>query len=211
VFQLTELIYNIVASARLAPETALTDVVAVYAKCLDWYGGFFAVVSREGSRTPLILLVHMYYHFCVLCAFRPFVGLAWNQSDIQPHKICAQAAQSILALAQSYDDLFTLRRVSVLIPYIICASGMYGLGMSDSGSPMDPVHLRLGDYTLPLVKPDFDISKFGIKRTSAAAPPSHIKMSVVAHACLLLAKIGSTHPAAMFAERMLAADARPSV
>ncbi|KAL6411058.1 fungal specific transcription factor [Ilyonectria robusta] len=154
----------------------------------------------------------MFYHFCVLCAFRPFVSLAWNHSDIQPHKICAQAAQSILALAQSYDDLFTLRRVSALIPYLVCASGMYGLGMSDSGSPMDLVYLRLGEYTLPPIEPEFDMSEFGIKRTGAPGPPpSRIKMSVVAHARLLLAKTGSIHPAAMVAERMLAADARPAV
>ncbi|KAH8652820.1 hypothetical protein BGZ61DRAFT_575365 [Ilyonectria robusta] len=212
VFQLAEVTYNLVASARLVPETAMDDVVAVYAKCLDWYEGFFALVSREGSRTPFKLFVHMFYHFCVLCAFRPFVSLAWNHSDIQPHKICAQAAQSILALAQSYDDLFTLRRVSALIPYLVCASGMYGLGMSDSGSPMDLVYLRLGDYTLPPIEPEFDMSEFGIKRTGAPGPPpSRIKMSVVAHARLLLAKIGSIHPAAMVAERMLAADARPAV
>ncbi|KAH7146687.1 nitrate assimilation regulatory protein nirA [Dactylonectria estremocensis] len=210
-FQLTELAYNLVASARLAPETAVNEVIAVYAQCLDWYESFFALVSREGSRTPFILFIHMYYHFCVLCAFRPFISLTWNQSDIQPHKICAQAAQSILALAQSYDDLFTLSRVSGLIPYFICASGMYGLGMSESGSPMDLVHLRLGDYTLPPIKSEFTISDFGTKQACASAPPSHIKMSIAAHARLLLAKIGSTHPAAMVAERMLATDPRPSV
>ncbi|KAH7166516.1 nitrate assimilation regulatory protein nirA [Dactylonectria macrodidyma] len=211
VFQLTELAYNIVASARVEPETAMKEVVAIYGQCLDWYEDFFSLVSREGSRTPFILFVHMYYHFCVLCVFRPFVSLAWNDSDIQPHKICAQAAQSILALAQSYDDLFTLRRVSGLIPYLICASGMYGLGMSESGSPMEFVHLRLGDYTLPPVQSERDSSGFGTKKTTASAPPSHVKMSVAAHARLLLAKIGSTHPAAMVAERMLTAHPRPSV
>ncbi|KAH7140012.1 nitrate assimilation regulatory protein nirA [Dactylonectria estremocensis] len=211
VFQLTELAYNLVASARVAPETAMKEVVATYGQCLDWYEAFFTLVSREGSRTPFILFVHMYYHFCVLCAFRPFVSLAWDSSDIQPHKICAQAAQSILALAQSYDDLFTLRRVSGLIPYLICASGMYGLGMSESGSPMDLVHLRLGDYTLPPIKAEFKSPGFDSKKASAPAPPSHIKMSVAAHARLLLAKIGSTHPAAIVAERMLATDLRPSV
>ncbi|KAL6411059.1 Zn(2)-C6 fungal-type DNA-binding domain protein [Ilyonectria robusta] len=57
VFQLAEVTYNLVASARLVPETAMDDVVAVYAKCLDWYEGFFALVSREGSRTPFKLFV----------------------------------------------------------------------------------------------------------------------------------------------------------
>lgn len=144
----------------------------------------------------------MYYHFCVLCAFRPFVSLAQGDCDVQHHKICAQAAQSILALAQSYDDLFTLRRVSGLVPYFICASGMYGLGMTDSGSPMDPVHLRLRDDGAPTIRSEPLIYETAVNECGASAP-SYIKMSVADHARLLLAKIGSTHPVATMAERML--------
>lgn len=145
----------------------------------------------------------MYYHFCVLCAFRPFVSLAVGESDIQPHEICTQAAQSILALAQSYDDLFTLRRVSGLVPYFICASGLYGLGMIDSGSAMDPVHLRLRDQTPPMIKFEPNMYETVVNHSGASAPPSHLKMSAAAHARLLLAKIGSTHPVATMAERMI--------
>ncbi|KAH7111007.1 nitrate assimilation regulatory protein nirA, partial [Dactylonectria estremocensis] len=202
-FQLTEWVHKLITSARSAPGIASNDIVAVYNKCLDWYESLFALVNRDGTRTPFMLFVHMYYHFCILCAFRLFVSLAVGESDIQPHEICTQAAQSILALAQSYDDLFTLRRVSGLVPYFICASGLYGLGMIDSGSAMDPVHLRLRDQTPPMIKFEPDMYETVVNHSGASAPPSHLKMSAAAHARLLLAKIGSTHPVATMAERMI--------
>lgn len=145
----------------------------------------------------------MYYHFCLLCAFRPFIGLVLEDSDIQPHEMCTQAAQSILALAQSYDDLFTLRRVSGLVPYFVCASGLFILAMEDSGSRMDPVHLRLVDDTRSISGAESKEHESAARRYGASVIPSHIKMSAAAHAGLLLEKMGSTHPAAVIAGRML--------
>jgi len=145
----------------------------------------------------------MYYHFCLLCAFRPFVHLVLDGSDLRPDEVCIQATQSILALGQSYDDLFTLRRVSGLVPYFICASGLFSLGMEEGGSLVDDVHLRPGDEA------SFTTSASLIDRESYAAyagthaGSSHVRMSAAAHARLLLAKISSTHPAAAVAEKML--------
>lgn len=144
----------------------------------------------------------MYYHFCLLCAFRPFIGVTLEGSNISPKEICIQAAQSILALAQSYDDLFTLRRVSGFIPYFVCASGLLSLAMKESGSHLDAVHLRLGDNSPYMLKADIKGKVPGAETEESSTIPSHIKMSTLAHARLLLAKMGSTHPAAMMAERM---------
>jgi hypothetical protein len=116
-----------------------------------------------------------------------------------------QAAQSILALAQSYDDLFTLRRVSGLVPYFICASGLFSLAMEDGGSRLDPVHLRLDDNALLMTRPEIKEHESAVKRYGASVVPSR-EISAVAHARLLLAKIGSTHPAAATADRMLRAE-----
>lgn len=76
----------------------------------------------------------MYYHFCLLYTFRPFCQPDPGQRQCQTEEICTQVVQSILELTQSYDDLFTLRRVSALIPYFICASGLFSLDMEDGGS-----------------------------------------------------------------------------
>lgn len=157
--------------------------------------------SKHISPTPATLNMNgsdgcsMYYHFCLLCIFRPFVCLD-TDSEIRPHEICSQAAQSILALAQSYDDLFTLRRVSGLMPYFICTSGLFSLAIEDGGLCSEPVHLRLGDDAPLMAKPE----PKEIENSGSVIPP-HVKISAAAHARLLLGKIGSTHPAARIADR----------
>lgn len=145
----------------------------------------------------------MYYHFCLLCAFRPFVHLILNGTDLRADEICIQATQSILALGQSYDDLFTLRRVSGLIPYFICASGLFSLGMEEGGSQIDDVHLRPGDEASFTASASTADRESFAAYTGTHAAPSHVRMSAAAHARLLLAKISSTHPAAVVADGML--------
>lgn len=135
----------------------------------------------------------MYYHFCLLCAFRPCVGNESVIPDLWPHDMCAQAVQSILSLAQSYDDLFTLRRVSAWVPYFVCAAGLFSLAVEDSGSRLDFVQLRpQGAVQLP-----------GSVDVVPQAAEAQIKVSTVTQARLLLSKMGVTHPAAAMAEEKL--------
>jgi hypothetical protein len=76
-------------------------------------------------------------------------------TDIRPHEMCVQTAQSILGLAQSYDDLLTLRRVTGLLPYLICASGLFGVAaMRDSGLQLESTHLRM-EYGVPMTRYEF--------------------------------------------------------
>jgi len=153
-FQLTEWVYNIILSAEADIYAASRDVKDVYERCLGWYKDFFRLLAPDGGRSPFVLFVHMYYHFCLLCAFRPFVSLSLDGVDVYPQEICTQAVHSILALAQSYDDLFTLRRVSGLIPYFICASGLFSLAMEDGGSQVGPLRLRRGDGEAVITEAD---------------------------------------------------------
>lgn len=145
----------------------------------------------------------MYYHFCLLCMFRPFVGIVLSDTDLRPHEVCTQATQSILALGQSYDDLFTLRRVPGLLPYFIATSGLFSLAMDDGGSRMDDIHIRPGDETAYFTGLHRQESKEVVSPEGTSVVPSHLKMSMAAHARLLLAKISSTHPAAATADKLL--------
>lgn len=178
-------------------------------------GPLFYFFFSEGPSPPLPVLVQqpyvhrcayhrsMYYHFCLLCAFRPFVGLTMENTNIQPHEICTQAAKSVLSLAQSYDDLFTLRRVSGFIPYFITASGLFSLGMEDAGSRVIDMYPRSHDNASFLNKAEMKEHEPVTIGDGIPVPPSHVKVSVVAHSRLLLAKMSTTHPAAAIAERML--------
>ncbi|GJN81537.1 hypothetical protein PLIIFM63780_005071 [Purpureocillium lilacinum] len=204
-FLLTEWVYKLVLSARTSASGAAANVAPVYTKCLDWYSGLFELLVADEGRTPFALFIHMYYHFCLLCVFKPFLGTALDWSDLQPSKICAQAAQSVLALAQSYDDLFTLQRVSGFVPYFVCASGLLGVAMDESGSRMNSVHLRHEDAA--------SLHIAGVaeaREPDSAMPggsqrpfPAFVKMSAPRHALLLLAKMSLTHPPARVAHRLL--------
>ena len=103
-----------------------------------------------------------------------------------------------MALAQAYDDLFTLRRVSGLIPYFIFASGLFSLAIEDGGSQERSVRPREADG----IRGGEDHGA-GRPGGPPSVQTSHIKISPAAHARALLAQIGTTHIAAMTAERLL--------
>jgi hypothetical protein len=64
----------------------------------------------------------MYYHFAILLLFRPFIKLRFIGSRVSPHDVCCQAADAIITLLRSYDQLYTLQRTPSFIPYIVMAS-----------------------------------------------------------------------------------------
>lgn len=133
--------------------------------------------------------------------FRPFIGQVQPVYNNQPLDICIQATQSLLALAQAYDDLFTLRRVPGFMPYLICTSGLFGLAMEESGSAIDPVHLRTGNDTSQ--RSEHGGIKCKDERHGHPNKSPYIQVSVVTHARLLLAKMGSSLPGAALAQKLL--------
>ncbi|KAF4124710.1 Fungal specific transcription factor domain [Geosmithia morbida] len=222
-YELTDLVHRFVMSVESGQQSqqegnpdgmAITAdrVKDVYVKCLSWYEGILALLKADGSHTPFVLFVHMYYHFCLLCALKPFINLSLGRkTDVEPYEITTNAAQSVLSLVQSYDDIFTLRRTSALVPYLVCASGLFSLGLEDVGSLMEPVHLPVGDET-PLRQRaagphEHRSPRYGKPPTGKVAretpPPSHVRVSVSSHAAILLEKMGSTLPAAREAGKLL--------
>lgn len=144
----------------------------------------------------------MYYQFCILCLFRPLVDTVLEDSVIQPRDIRLQAAQSILVLTQSYGELFTFRRVPVLIPYFVFASGLLSLAREDAGYGIDTIYVPVDKSASP--KTTAEPSGDGKAMADGICDsPSHIKMSTTAYACQLLAEISSAYPAAAVAKGML--------
>ncbi|OAA33906.1 Fungal transcriptional regulatory protein [Beauveria brongniartii RCEF 3172] len=185
-FQLTEWVYTFIVANRRAPHSNQDEMMSIYTKCLGWYRDLFELIGRDGSRTPSLLFVHMYYHFCLFSVFRSLMNTEYATSELRPHDICAQAVQSILSLTQSYNDLFTLQRVSAMIPYFVCASGLFSLAVEDSGSHMDFAQLR----PLAAVDPQAAApAKSGVTPiTSDTTSPAQVKVSAVTRARLLYLK-----------------------
>ncbi|EFY87706.1 putative nitrate assimilation regulatory protein nirA [Metarhizium acridum CQMa 102] len=202
IFELTEWVYNFIALARSNTRNGSRSVRAFYEKCLDWYKELFAYAESDCGRTPFVLFAHIYYHHCLLCAFRPLIGRDMGSTDIRPFMICKETAQSVLALTQSYDDLFTLRRVSELMPYFVCTAGMLGLGLETEGRSMSSVHLRLQHTAQEYERLPVQQSPSTDDGNVRIASP-YITMSATDHARLLLTKMGSAHPAANAARNQL--------
>lgn len=135
--------------------------------------------------------------------FRPFIGQPLQNCNNRPHKICLEATQCLLVLVQAYEDLFSFERVSGLIPYFVCTAGLFGLAMEESGSAMSPVKLRIDNEDSQL----YDLERTGHESTGEmhgrVKKTSYVEISAVAHAHLLLAKMCSSHSAAVVAERIL--------
>jgi len=64
----------------------------------------------------------MYYHFAILLLFRPFVQLYFINSRISPRDVCSQAADAIITLVRSYDQLYTLKRIPSFVPCVVLTS-----------------------------------------------------------------------------------------
>ncbi|KJZ70972.1 hypothetical protein HIM_09627 [Hirsutella minnesotensis 3608] len=148
VFQLTEWVYKLLSSTDLYDGFSNSNaVMAIYTKCLDWYEKIFLLLKTDGIDPPFVLFIHMYYQFCLLCIFRPLADVALVDSDIRPREICLQAAESIQMLLQSYNRLFTMKRVSSFIPYFVCASSLAELAM-------DPPCTNAPLHSAPTFPPD---------------------------------------------------------
>jgi len=147
----------------------------------------------------------------------PLEGLS-----VHPREICLQAAQSILALSQSYAGVFGLQWVSPLVPYFVCAAGLLTLAIEEARHGMlEPVPIpqlhrdddiavkppKSPEYTIKK-EPDDDPVDVGTDHSYASdtkwhEAPSYVNMPAVAHARLLLSKMSEVHPAATLAESML--------
>lgn len=57
-FQLTEWVYKVLSGPEVTPiKISLSEAIAVYTKCLNWYDEFFALLKADGINTPCILYI----------------------------------------------------------------------------------------------------------------------------------------------------------
>ncbi|UNI14797.1 hypothetical protein JDV02_001392 [Purpureocillium takamizusanense] len=224
IFQLTEWVYKLLASSSRV--TTTDEVVLTYHRCLDWYESFFAMLKTDGSNSPFVLFIHMYYQFCLLALFRPHVSTPLEGLIAHPREISLQAAQSILALSQSYVGVFGLQRVSPLVPYFVCAAGLLNLAVEEAGHGMlgavpmpllqdlgDRVVVKTAESPKDAIKKESDDDAMDVEPKHRGRPSgeqrdrqllrqSHINMPAVVHARLLLSEMSAVHPVAELAEGM---------
>lgn len=115
-FELTERTYKARRSSFIA---TFSHAVRVYQDGLRWYQSFFQYTSGcRDCNTPLIIFVHIYYQFCVLCLLTPYI---LQESPVAvdgtlPEAVCKQAANSIRELIKHYSQLCLDRQLLDFVP-----------------------------------------------------------------------------------------------
>lgn len=191
VFQLTELVYN------LLPITCdPSEALAVYTRCLEWYDDIFPRLQTSGNGTPFTLFVHMYYHFCLLCLFQPLIKIAPTNLEAQPRNICTQAARAILDLSESSTRLFSHLQVSAFAPHFIWASGLAGNEIDSTALLSNvPIWTRISPSTETT---GAKLDDMGTCR-DVSSHQSWDRPSISNHASQLLGKMSCYHPLASLA------------
>lgn len=125
------------------------------------------------------------------------------QTELEVIAVCTQAAQSIMSLVHSYDDLFTLQRVPTLLPYIVLATALFALALEETDLEITVMQRHLLQEQVPMMTQiTTGQQEFGpTPRQSDASP--FTKVSIVQLARSKLRKMGSSHPLAAVAESKL--------
>ncbi|KAB5546840.1 hypothetical protein GE09DRAFT_967025 [Coniochaeta sp. 2T2.1] len=125
IFDQTEYVYTFLSRvSESGNPTTIEQLPAVYQTCLESYETITIFLKEQGDSFPCTLFAHIYFHFCLLALFRPFINSAMEVAGTSPRAVCAEAVQAILDVTQSYASLFTLRRTPCFVPYFVFAAGL---------------------------------------------------------------------------------------
>ncbi|RCI10076.1 hypothetical protein L249_8759 [Ophiocordyceps polyrhachis-furcata BCC 54312] len=101
----------------------------------------------------------------------------------------------LAALSESYAGIYGLSHASPLVAHFVFASGKFSLAAEKTGhGVMNIVSMRASST---------GVDKKALASSSPSSSPSHVFMSMVAHARLLLDEMSETHPMAAVAESSL--------
>ncbi|OIW30459.1 hypothetical protein CONLIGDRAFT_279533 [Coniochaeta ligniaria NRRL 30616] len=125
IFDQTEYVYSFLSQVGRSGNPKMTEPLpVVYKTCLQSYETITDFLKEQGDSSPCTLFAHIYFHFCLLALFRPFVLYGVDVAGISPRNVCAEAVNAILGVTQSYASLFTLRRTPCFVPYFVFAAGL---------------------------------------------------------------------------------------
>lgn len=149
-FQLTGWVYCFASRSHISDGDKLPrHLLDTYRGCLSWYGSALQSMRDQHGAGPFVQYAilsypqaeylakspgepvtgvadtcgSLFYHFCLLTLFRPFCHLGRLDSDLSPVDICAESAESILALARSCNELGE-RHLPCFVPLFVYAAGL---------------------------------------------------------------------------------------
>ncbi|KAB5536119.1 hypothetical protein GE09DRAFT_341374 [Coniochaeta sp. 2T2.1] len=135
IFNQTEYVYTFLSRVGVSEhQNTIEQLMAVYQTCLESYEKITNFLKEQGDSFPCTLFAHIYFHFCLLALFRPFINYGIDVAGTSPRVVCAEAVQAILDVTQSYASLFTLRRTPCFVPYFMFAAGLTRIGLESEST-----------------------------------------------------------------------------
>lgn len=100
-----------------APHERFTSrrLAATYAQYQEWYRDLPDCFRLENTSLPHVLILHMYYHACVLHLFRPYIKLDLRGANLFPRDTCTYCANEISSLMNALRAMYGLRRVCLAV------------------------------------------------------------------------------------------------
>ncbi|KAK4986997.1 hypothetical protein LTR50_004949 [Elasticomyces elasticus] len=120
-------------------------VSGLHTKLCAWHNQLPHCMRLSSSASPVVLLVHMFYHTALILLFRPFVRARQRQTsasrnstpyDISPLEICTKSALAITRCLKQYQKAYTLRRYANWIVHaVLTASTIFVINATGTVSP----------------------------------------------------------------------------
>ncbi|KAK3671894.1 hypothetical protein LTR78_008260 [Recurvomyces mirabilis] len=120
-----------------APQERFTSrrLAAAYNQYQEWYHNLPDAFRLENTTLPHVLVLHMYYHSCVLQLFRPYIKLDLRGAGLFPRDTCTFRANEISSLMNALRAMYGLRRVCHLVcSWIMSASTIHLLNLPQASA-----------------------------------------------------------------------------
>ncbi|KAK5163709.1 uncharacterized protein LTR77_010382 [Saxophila tyrrhenica] len=108
-----------------APRERFTSrrLALAYKQYQEWHRNLPDAFRLENTSLPHVIILHMYYHACILHLFRPYVKLDLSGANLWPREACTHSANEISSLMNALRAMYGLRRVSLAVTSLLLSAG----------------------------------------------------------------------------------------
>ncbi|KEQ57679.1 uncharacterized protein M437DRAFT_79547 [Aureobasidium melanogenum CBS 110374] len=134
--KLSEMINDINLNLH-APRERFTPrrLASAYHQYQMWYSELPKMFQLQNTAMPHVIVLHMYYHQCVLHLFRPFMKLDLSDIGLYPRELLTYCATEISKLMNALRAMYGLRRTSLAVSSILLsASTVHLMNLPSQGA-----------------------------------------------------------------------------
>ncbi|KAI4737203.1 hypothetical protein E4T50_12332 [Aureobasidium sp. EXF-12298] len=120
-----------------APRERFTPrrLASAYHQYQMWYSELPEMFQLQNTAMPHVIVLHMYYHQCVLHLFRPFMKLDLSDIGLYPRELATYCATEISKLMNALRGMYGLRRTSLAVsPILLSASTVHLMNLPSQGA-----------------------------------------------------------------------------